>query len=97
MEEGERRNGEEGASEEDEAIDGCGVEGAGVREAGEGGRVGHPGPEGCGCAGEDGRDEVKDSGGQFNLLAGVRRRGNGDSGEDQQGKTEGTELRRSGG
>ena len=53
-EEGKRRNGEEGTSKEDEATDGCGVEG---------GRVGRPGPEGRGCAGEDGRDEVEDSGG----------------------------------
>ena len=62
-EEGKRRNGEEGTSEEDEATDGCGVEGAGIGEVGEGGRVGRPGPEGRGCAGEDGRDEVEDSGG----------------------------------
>jgi len=61
MEEGERRNGKESASEEDKATDGCGVEGAGVGEAGEGGRVGRPGPEGRGCAEEDGRSEVEDS------------------------------------
>jgi len=35
IEEGKERNGEEGTSEEDEAMDRHGVEGAGVREVGE--------------------------------------------------------------
>ena len=52
-------------------MDGCRVEGVGVGEVGEDGRIGRLGPEGCGCAGEDSRDEVKDSGGRHNLLAGV--------------------------
>jgi len=85
-EEGKRRNGKEGTSEEDKATDECRVEGASVGEAREGGRVGRPGPEGRGCAGENSRSEVEDSGGRHNLLAGVRRRGNGDIGEDGQGK-----------
>jgi len=68
-------------SEGDEATDGCGVEGAGVGEAGEGGRVGRPGLEGCRCPGEDGRSEIEDSRGRYNLLAGVQWRGNGDGGD----------------
>ena len=39
------------------------MEGADVGKVGEGGQIGRPGLEGCGCAGEDSRDEVKDSGG----------------------------------
>ena len=62
-EEGKRRNSEEGTGKEDEATDGRGVEGAGVGKVGDGGRVGCPGPEGCGCVGEDSRDEAEDSGG----------------------------------
>jgi len=62
-EKGERRNSEEGASKEDKTTDRCRVEGAGIREVREGGQVGHPGPESYRCAGEDGRGEVKDSGG----------------------------------
>jgi len=64
-------------------MDGRRVEGADV---GEGERIGHPGSEGCGCAREDSRDEIENSGGQHNLLARVRRRGNRDIGEDGQGK-----------
>jgi len=60
-EEGKRRNGKEGTSEEDEVTDGLGVERTGVGEVGEGGRVGRPGPEGYRYAGEDGRDEAKNS------------------------------------
>jgi len=63
MEEGKRRNGETGTSEKDKAMDRRGVEGEGVREVGKSGQVGRLGPEGCGCAGEDGRDETEDSGG----------------------------------
>jgi len=96
-EKGQGRNGEEGTSREDKATDGLGVERAGVGEVGEGGRVGRPGPEGCRCAREDGRNEVKDFRGQFNLLVRVQRRGNGDSGEDGQRKTEEIKLRWSGG
>ena len=40
------------------------MEGAGVGEVGEGGRVGRPGLESCGCTGEDSRDKVEDSGGE---------------------------------
>ena len=61
IEEGKRKNGEESTSEEDEAMDGLGVEGTGVGEVGEGRRVGYPSLEGYRCAGEDGRDEAKDS------------------------------------
>ena len=35
-------------------MNGHGVEGAGVGEVGEGGRIGHLGPESCRCAGEVG-------------------------------------------
>ena len=61
MEEGKGRNGEEGASKKDKVTDRHGVEGAGVREVGKGEQIGRPGLEGCGCAGEDSRDKVKDS------------------------------------
>jgi len=81
MKEGKRRDSKEGTSKEDKATDGREVEEAGIGEVGEGERVGRPGPEGCRCAGEDGRSEVVDSGGRYNLLARVRRGGNGDSGE----------------
>jgi len=81
MEEGQGRNSEESTSKEDEAMDGLGVERVGVGEVGEGGQVGHPDPEGCRYAGEDSRNKVKDSGGRYNLLAGVWRRGNRDSGK----------------
>jgi len=81
-EEGKGRNGEEGTSEKDKAIDGHRIEGADVGEVRKGRQVGHPGLEDCRCAGENSRDEVEDSRGQYNLLAEVQRRGNGDSEED---------------
>jgi len=69
MEEGKGRNNKEGTSKKDKATDRRKVKGADVGEVEEGGQIGRSGPEGCGCAGEDSQDEVKDSRGRYNFLA----------------------------
>jgi len=73
MEKGQGKNSWESTSKKDQATNGHRVERAGVGEVGEDRRVGHSGQKGCRYIGEDNRDEVKDSRGQPNFLAGIQR------------------------